>query len=261
MSAAEYSGALQNKRIVITRAGAQAAEAGRALAALGGVPIYFPTVRIAPAADPEPLAEALQLAPTYDWIVFTSANAVRAVGGRLAQRGLTMAALRGPALAAIGPATARTLAGWGLTATLLPEEQSAEALAAALGEVHGKRVLVPQSDRARPHLAEALQAAGAQVTVVTAYRTLTAVLDPAALAKLERGVDAITFASPSAVEGWVTLTSGQALGPAIIACLGPTTAEAARAAGLPVHVAAAPHTWPALLAALDLFWNTPKDSP
>jgi len=74
-------------------------------------------------------------------------------------------------------------------------------------------------------------------------------------------VDAITFASPSAVEGWVTLTSGQALGPAVIACLGPTTAEAARAAGLSVQVVAtAAATWPALLAALDAFWNSPKDS-
>ncbi len=253
--------ALQNRRVVITRAGAQAAEAGRALAALGGVPIYFPTVRIAPAADPAPLSEALQVAQTYDWIVFTSANAVRAVGGRLAQRGLTMAALRGPKLAAIGPATARTLTGWGLTATLLPEEQSAGALAEALlGEVRGLRVLVPQSDRARPHLAEALRTAGAQVTVVTAYRTLTAVLDPAALAELARGVDAVTFASPSAVEGWVVLTGGQDSGPAVIACLGPTTAEAARMAGLPVQVVATePHTWPALLTALEVFWNTPKD--
>src|SRR6185436_8588129 len=123
---------LKDKRVVITRPGAQAAEAGRALAALGGVPIYFPTVRIAPPTDPDPLAEALQVAQTYDWIIFTSANAVRAVGGRLAQRGLTMAALRGPAVAAIGPATARSLAGWGQTATLLPEEQTAAALAEAL---------------------------------------------------------------------------------------------------------------------------------
>ncbi len=240
------------KRIVITRAAAHAAVAGRALAERGGVPIYLPTIEIAPAADPDPLDDALRNAHTFDWIAFTSANAVRAVGEQLAQLGLTVEALRGPALAAIGPATATALSGLGLSTSVLPDEAVAEALAAALGEVAGRRVLLPQADRARPQLAETLSAAGAQVTTVTAYRTLPVMPDANALAELERGVDAVTFASPSAVDGWAALRLPM---PSVVACIGPTTAEAARAAGLTAQVVAPhPHTWAALLDALAEYW-------
>ena len=260
MTAAEYS--LRGKRIVITRAAAQAAEAGRALAERGGVPIYLPTIEMAPVAEPGPLDDALRNARTFDWIAFTSANAVRAVSERLAQLGLTVAALRGPALAAIGPATEKALSGLGLSATVLPDEAVAEAVAAALGEVQGKHVLLPQADRARPQLAEALTAAGAQVTAVRAYRTLPAVPDAAAVAELKRGMDAVTFASPSAVDGWAALHLPT---PPVVACIGPTTAEAARAAGLTAQVVAPhPHTWAALLDALAEYWAsalTPGPSP
>ncbi len=244
---------LRGKRIVITRAAAQAAEAGRALAERGGVPLYFPTIHIAPAADPGLLDDALWNAKAFDWIAFTSANAVRAVGDRLTVLGLTIEALHGPALAAIGPATAAALSGWGLSATVLPDEATGEALAAALGEVRGRRVLLPQGDIARPQLAAALTAGGAQVTAVTAYRTLTAAPDASALAELQRGVDAVTFASPSAVAGWAALGLPT---PPVVACIGPTTAEAARAAGLTVNVVAGgAHTWAALLDALGEYWK------
>lgn len=223
------------------------------MAARGGVPIYVPTIAIAPAADPGPLDDALRHAATFDWIAFTSANAAQAVGERLAQMGLTAAALRGPSLAAIGPATAAALERVGLAATLLPEEAGGAALAAALGAVAGQRVLLPQADRARKELVAALAAAGAQVTAVTAYRTLNIAPEAAAMAELRRGVDAVTFASPSAVAGWAALDLPA---PLCVACLGPTTAAAARAAGLAVAVVAPhPRTWAALLEALARYWG------
>jgi uroporphyrinogen-III synthase len=120
-------------------------------------------------------------------------------------------------------------------------------------------VLVPQADRAAPDLVQALTAAGAQVTSVTAYHTRLA--PPAAEAQraLAGGVDAVTFASPSAAEGWASFGL---LTPPLTACIGPTTAAAAQATGLTVDVVAPhPHTWVALLEALEQYWTPAKDLP
>lgn len=136
----------------------------------------------------------------------------------------------------------------------MPETFVAEALAEALGEMHGQRVLLLNSDLARPTLARLLHGAGATVERVIAYRTVPASGGPDLPALLaEDKIDAITFASGSAVRFFVERIGPEALEHArriVIACIGPVTAEAARAAGLPPTVVAAQATEEGLVEAL-----------
>jgi len=246
---------LAGKRIVITRPQAQAAELAEKLAALGAVPVLFPTVEIVPLEDTGPLEAAVsQLAAhAYQWLIFTSANAVTAVCDRL-PAGLPP----GVRLAAVGPATARALAARGLTGAVIPEEYVAESLAASLGAVSGQRVLLPQAAQAREALAAALRERGAVVDELAVYRTVPAVPAPAALAELQRGADAVLFTSGSAARSFARLLPRwlpDADPRPVVACLGPVTAEVARKAGLPVDVIAVEYTLDGLIAALAAHWT------
>jgi uroporphyrinogen-III synthase len=251
---------LTGKRIVITRPKAQAAALADKLAALGAEPIIFPTIQIAPVDDYAPLDAALGQLGQYQWIVFTSANAVaifwERLGGHLpATVPVAAASPIWPAplqFAAVGPATARALEKRGASAKFVPDEYVAEALAAGLGDVAGQRILLPHAELAREALAAELRRRGATVDEIAIYRTLPAAPDPAGLAELRRGVDAITFTSASAARNFALMAGGAAFAgsPAIVACIGPVTAAAARQSGLPVDVVAAEYTFDGLVAAL-----------
>lgn len=261
---------LTHKRILVTRPRAQAGELCQRLAALGAQPIRFPTIEIAPPENYTALDHALAALADYDWLVFTSVNGVASFWKRLDRLGLLRKDLTGLRTAAVGPATARALAAHGLTVTALPKKFSASHMPSALGEVRGQRILFPRSDLAHGTLAAELRQRGATVDDVVAYRTLPAQPDPQGLAELRRGVDAITFTSPSSVNNFVQLMSGgsryvdparirrlgpdgiplPSLGRAAVVCLGPSTARAAHAAGLPVDVTASESTLPGLIAAL-----------
>ena len=252
---------LAGKRIAITRPMAQAAALADKLAALGAWPIIFPTIQIAPVDDYAPLDAALRQLDQYQWIVFTSANAVAIFWERLRRHlparvpaaggftGLVPAALQ---FAAVGPATARALEKHGASAKIVPDEYVAEALAAGLGDVAGRRILLPHAELARDALADELRRRGATVDEIAIYRTLPAAPDPRSLAELKRGVDAITFTSASAARNFALVIAGETLasGPAIIACIGPVTAAAAKQAGWPAGVVAAEYTLDGLVAAL-----------
>jgi len=262
---------LLGRRVVVTRPRPQAPALAERLAALGAEPILFPTIAIAPLDDYAALDAALRRLPEFAWVVFTSANAVDMVCRRLSALGLDGALARGPArLAAIGPATARALESYGAAVTALPDEYVAEALPASLGPVAGQRLLLPQAELARDVLAVELSRRGAWVEALPAYRTLPAAPDPAGLAALRQGVDALTFTSASAVVNFVRLVAGGDQYPAlagpprtafdglplprlsgvVVACIGPITAQAARAAGLPVAVVPAAYTLDGLVAGL-----------
>jgi len=239
---------LAGRRVVITRPRAQAAALADQLTALGAEPILFPTIQIAPVADYGPLEAALQQLGQYQWIIFTSANAVAVFGEWLGGRRPVPATTR---FAAVGPATARALEQRGWLAAVVPDEYVAEALAASLGDVSGQRILLPHAELAREVLAYELRLFGATVDEIAIYRTLPAAPDPAGLAELRRGVDALTFTSASAARNFVQLIGGEL--PAsqpVSACIGPVTAAAARAAGLRVDVVAAEYTLAGLVAAM-----------
>jgi uroporphyrinogen-III synthase len=262
---------LAGRRVVVTRPRPQAPALAARLSALGAEPILFPTIAIAPLDDTTALDAALRRLPEFDWVVFTSANAVDMASRRLSALGLEGALGRGPArMAAIGPATARALEALGAAVTALPDEYVAEALPDTLGAVAGQRVLLPQAELARDVLAAELARRGALVEALPAYRTLPPAPDPAGLAALRQGVDALTFTSTSAVVNFVRLVSGgdryvepaeqprsvpagpplPSLAGVAVACIGPITAQAARAAGLPVSVVPAAYTLDGLVDAL-----------
>ena len=226
---------LFGRRVVVTRARAQASSLVETLRALGAETIELPTIEIAG----EPLGDLTPAA--YDWVVFTSVNAVERVFA-----GLRDARAFGAAqVAAVGPGTAGALAARGVVADLVPASAVAEALVEAFPAGAG-RVLLPQAAAARPVLAEGLRAKGWTVDVVEAYRTVPARPTDEALAEAAKA-DAIAFTSSSTVTSWLAL--GATL-PPVVACIGPVTAATAAEHGVPVTVVATEHTVDGLVEAL-----------
>ena len=259
---------LAGKRVLVTRPRAQAPELAERLAVLGAEPIVAPAIRIVPPEDARPLDEACAAAAAFAWIVFTSANAVDAFMERLIAGGRGVPTLAGVCICTIGPATAARLATYGLTADLAPAEHRGEAVSAALRngrDLRGTRLLLPRADIARPALPDALRAAGAHVTDVTAYRTIAAPDWPGAAVRemlLRREIDAVTFTSASAVRSAAqSLGAKQAIAlfrAIVVAAIGPVTARAARELGIETTVMPSTYTTEALAQALaDHFAGTP----
>lgn len=247
---------LAGKRIVSTRPEAQTSEFITLLSEAGATPVIFPTIAIMPVPDNPALDHALGNLRDYRWLVFTSANGVRVVVERLKALGLGPAALGACRIAVIGPATAAELAVHGLQADLKPEEFVAEALAEALlafGPIDRQRFLLLRADIARATLHQQLLAHGAIVDEIPVYQTVRGTPDPAAYAELRSGVDVITFTSSSTVRYFFDLLSEEAPSiarHAMIACIGPVTAQTARELGLRVDLVAEEYTIPGLVQAL-----------
>lgn len=226
---------LAGKRVLVTRAAAQAAGLVAALGELGASVICLPTIRTVPvpAAD---LAGAFGRLATYDWLAFTSENGVRHFLAALAQQGKGPDAFAQAQLAAVGRTTAAALAAGGRTADFTPGVALGEALLrefAAGWELAGARILRVRGDLAPPTLERGLRAAGAVVDVVTVYHTRPAEPDPVLLAEIcQVPPAAVTFASGSAVEGFARLFPDSPLLTTIPAvCIGQPTSVAARRAG------------------------------
>ncbi len=189
--------------MVVTRATEQAHELAHSLEALGAEVLLLPTVSFAAVEDSRALDAALRGLSEFDWILFTSRNAVRFFCRRIGELGLEVAALQAPRplVAAVGTATATAASGEGFRVDTVPTNHSGEALAQELwGAIGDRKVLLPRSDRADDRLPNALREAGAKVTEIVAYRTAAPVsLDPKILQSIrDAEVDAIVFASPSA---------------------------------------------------------------
>jgi uroporphyrinogen III methyltransferase/synthase len=247
---------LFGQRVLVTRTRDQASVLSARLRMLGAEAIELPTIHIAPPKDWSPLDAAIAELSSYDWIVFTSINGVGHLWERLTRAGLDARAFHGVRLAAIGPATAAELQAHGLRADFLPGEYVAEAVAAGLGEVRDRRILLPRADIARPALANLLREGGAEVIEVSAYRTLKPETDLDSLRDLLARVTVATFTSSSTVRNLAAMANDvgldppQALAQATVACIGPITAGTARDIGLPVHVVAEEYTIDGLLEAL-----------
>jgi len=246
---------LFGKRVLVTRSREQASALSERLRELGAEPLEYPSIEIAPPKDMIPLDEAIARLPTYDWLIFTSANGVRSLVDRMSEKRMDIEALGRPRIAAVGPATAQALAGYGLRVDYLPEVYTTEEIAAGIGNVAGQRILLPRAERAPKHLAQALRAKGAVVDEVVAYRTLAVGAPDELKALLEDGqIDIVTFTSSSTVRNLVANLPGptpaKALSGCLVACIGPVTARTAKRLGIPVDVVAAEHTIPGLVEAI-----------
>jgi uroporphyrinogen III methyltransferase/synthase len=246
---------LLGRRILVTRATERAAGLVDRLERLGAEAVEAPTIELAAAPSAAELDTALDALDSFAWIVFTSAHGVDVFFDRLRAVGGDARRLGRARLAAIGSATEDALTRRGLRADLVPERFRGEELGAALApHVAGRRVLLPRAEGAREVLPRALARAGAEVVDVATYRTESAKAFPGHVRQLlaDDALDAITFTSPSTVRGFHALLEGgvPATGRARIACIGPVTAEAARALGWSVDVEAREYTTDGLAAAL-----------
>jgi uroporphyrinogen-III synthase len=233
---------LAGKRIVVTRAPEQAGELIRILEHMGAEIIPLPAVGFAAPEDSQPLDRALGALGSFDWVLFTSQNAVRFVALRLEQLGLPPTIRQ---VAAVGPATEEAAKLQGFHLDYMAKNHTAHSLAHEMRDrLAGAKVFLPRSDRSGNHLAVALRESGALVTDVVAYRTAApeapdqAVLDRIRAAE----IDATIFASPSAFHNLDGFLGGGELAKLAekvqFAAIGPTTAKAMRESGVRVHIEA-----------------------
>ncbi len=220
------NGPLAGRRVLVTRAAHQAGKLSEGLRALGAEPVEVPVLEIRPPRDLAPLDAALQQLNRYDWLIFTSANTVRAIVDRAAMIGILLRDAVTPQVAAVGEATANTARDAGFTVAIVPENYVAESLVEGFfqrpgswrnvtraeaaeinqgalfppGSFRSQRILIARAEIARDVIPEALRAAGAEVDVIDAYRNVRPESAPALLrAALEKGIDAATFTSSSSV--------------------------------------------------------------
>jgi uroporphyrinogen III methyltransferase/synthase len=248
-AAAPESDALAGWRVLVTRPREQARALADALRALGGEPILYPTIELAPPPSWDALDAALARAGEYAWVVFTSPSAARFTYARAVDIG-ARDRLPEMRVAAVGAETARALEALGLTVALVPadSEQRQEGLVAALAQAGlsaGTRVLFPQTLGGREHLRDVLVARGCVVDVVAVSQTL-----PVRDLRPPPPFEAATFASPSALRAFVACWGAAPLAARAVAVIGPTTADAARALGVRVDAMPSVPNMPALARAL-----------
>ncbi len=249
-------------RVLVTRPRDQAAELVVRLEALGAQSVEAPMIRIAPPDDPGPLLDAAGDPGAFDWIVFTSANAVESFMTALLDGARDIRALKGPLLCTVGTGTAERLAQYGIKVDLVPAEFRAEAVVdtiAQRGSVDGMRILLPRSDIGREVIADRLRQLGATVVEVVAYHTEVQDAqrpdDPDVYGMLLNGqLDVVTFTSASAVRNFAKVYGAEQavdlLRKTVVATIGPVTGDAARELGIEVTVQPTQYTIPALVDAI-----------
>jgi uroporphyrinogen-III synthase/uroporphyrinogen III methyltransferase/synthase len=246
---------LAGKRVLVTRAAHQAGKLSERLRALGAEPVEVPVLEIRPPAGHDAIDLALRRLDSYDWLILTSANTVRAFAERAAELGLPLASHGALKVAAIGQATADAASKHGLPVTLIPGAYVAEAMVEALAkQAAGQKFLLARAEVARDVILDALRAVGAKVDVVDAYRNVMPEAAPALLHKaLQQKIDAATFTSSSSVTHLAE--AAQVVGvafpfPGVLAVsIGPITSKTLRELGWEPAIEAKPHDIPGLVAA------------
>lgn len=247
---------LAGRRIVVTRAPEQAKELVSRLQHLGADVLLLPLVKFADPLDWGEVDRALDSIEDYDWVFFTSQNAVQFFSRRCRERGIEPAKIPSR-IAAVGPATADAARRENFSVTHVARQFRGAALAQELeNEIGGKQILLPRSDVAHANLPLAMRAAGGRVTEVVAFRTLGPdSAEKGTVDAIQSGqVDAILFFSPSAVHNLLCLVEPDRIRSSAsrvrLAAIGPTTARAIRDAGFTVDLEAQEATTPALITGL-----------
>ncbi len=257
---------LFGKRIVVTRSRDQASVFAERLIDLGATTIEFPTIDVVPPASWGELDNAITEIETYQWLIFTSANAVKYFMDRLRDLDKDLRVLKGISICTVGPKTAETLGLYGLRSDIIPSEFKAEGVLSALGgvQVRGQRFLIPRAKIAREIIPDKLRELGALVTVATAYENVRPVADVEKAKKLfaDKKIAAVTFTSSSTVHNFIeilgqkeykTLLDGVA-----VACIGPVTAKTAEEYGLKTDIMPKEFTIPALVEAIVEYFKKNK---
>lgn len=241
-------------RVVITRAIEEAQVFADLLRAEGFEPIFLPTITIHPSSDLNIFTNAFARLDTLDWLILTSVNGVNVFFENLMKYGHRLAP--GTRIAAVGKKTAAQIQTYGHKVDFIPEQFLGQQITSGLGDLEGKKILLPTADIADPALPEALRAAGAEVEVLTAYHTKTASAAPDALEIIREGVDVISFTSGSTARNFFHLLQANGMDPyqipnhPALACIGPKTAEVVQSLGFSVTMIADPFTIEGLVNAI-----------
>ncbi|GLV51508.1 bifunctional uroporphyrinogen-III C-methyltransferase/uroporphyrinogen-III synthase [Thermobispora bispora] len=246
-------------RVLVPRTKEQAKELTEQLRAYGAVPEEVPTISVEPPRTPQQMDRAIKglINGRYEWVVFTSVNAVKALREKFEEYGLDARAFAGLKIAAVGDATARSLMDFGIRPDLVPTgEQSSEGLLAEWPPYDSlldpiNRVLLPRADIATDTLIAGLTELGWECDDVTAYRTVRAAPPPAPIREAIKsgGFDAVLFTSSSTVRNLIGI-AGKPHNVTVIAVIGPQTAKTAQEFGLRVDVMAEKPSVSLLAAAL-----------
>jgi uroporphyrinogen III methyltransferase/synthase len=200
---------------------------------------------------------------TFDWLIFTSANAVKFFMERLRSLGKDLRILKGVSICTVGPKTSEALESYGLRADLIPAEFKAEGVLDALGgvKVRGLKFLIPRAKVAREIIPDRLRELGAEVTVATAYENVKPAADVDRVRKLldEKKIAAVTFTSSSTVHNFVEILGKKEykalLNGVAIACIGPVTAKTAEEYGMKISIMPKDYTIPALVETMAEFFK------
>jgi uroporphyrinogen-III synthase/uroporphyrinogen III methyltransferase/synthase len=252
---------LAGRRVLVTRALHQSGKLCDGLRALGAEPVEVPVLEIRPPADFAPLDAALRKIDRYDWLILTSANAVRAVDERATELGIALEQADRLKVAAVGEATAEAVRKAGLQVAYVPETYVAESLVAGLLEgihlqTNGVKILLARAAVARDLIPDALREAGIAVNVVDAYRNVLPEVAPELLLKAVAGrIDAVTFTSSSSATHLAEAArlAGVAwpLAGVPAVSIGPITSETLIGLGWPPEAEANPSDIPGLVAAVE----------
>jgi uroporphyrinogen III methyltransferase/synthase len=253
---------LLGKKIVVTRARAQASDLIQHLSELGAECLECPTIKIEPPDDYTRLDQAINNLSAYDWVVFTSVNGVAFFFDRLFSAGKDVRALNNLQTATIGPATENKLIEFGLNSDIVPESYRAESVVKAFSgmDITGKKILLPRAEEARPVLPVELKKMGAAVDEIPVYRTVAVDDGRAELIQQleEKSIDMITFTSSSTVKNFKALVPSKKfktlLKGVTMASIGPITTDTARELGFDVHLTAESYTIPGLCQAILQFY-------
>ena len=232
-------------RILVPRTKEQAGSMSALLERFGAVPIEVPTISVEPPRTPQQMERAIHglVSGRYEWVVFTSSNAVRAIRERFEEYGLDARSFAGLKVAAVGEQTAAALLAFGVKPDLVPVgDQSSAGLLEEFSEYDPvfdpiNRVFLPRADIATETLVAGLTELGWEVDDVTAYRTVRAAPPPAETREAIKtgGFDAVLFTSSSTVRNLVGI-AGKPHASTVVACIGPQTAKTAEEHGLRVDV-------------------------
>ncbi|HEX8435000.1 uroporphyrinogen-III synthase [Archangium sp.] len=242
---------LEGIRVLVTRPRERSEELCFLLEDEGAEVVHVPLLELRPPEDPRPLMAAAESIQRYTWVVFASASAVDALMEALREAGMTewLSRVR---IAAVGPRTARTVEGYGLTVAAEPPEGTGVALYEVMRSAleAEDEVLLPAAEEGRRELEDALREHGVRVTRVTAYRSQPAPLSPEAQAQLASSPPHVAlFASPRTAETFLEAAGRERLGSTRLVAIGPTTAAALTQLGLPVAAVAERPTPEALVEA------------
>jgi uroporphyrinogen III methyltransferase / synthase len=254
---------LKDKLAVVACSALKAPELVRGLESLGAEVIPVQVIEIAGVSETAAVRSALVELSSYNWVVFTSSNAVLHFSRFMDQSGIPPEVRTGLQVCAVGPGTSRTARQCGFEVCLVPPDHVAEGVVRGLLEKHrgaaglsGVRILFPCALQVREVLARDLTAAGARVDVVPCYQTVPGSISPQVLARIEnRPPDLMVFTSSSTVRNFVALAGDRCLANTHIAVLGPITAQTVALLGKTCEIIPRENTIPSLLEAVAEYWS------